>query len=277
MPISQETLTGIEQALKLETGSLKKAMEADTETKIELPQLVIRTSEEDETLKANYEKEKKERYDAGREKAEKDIINTGAEKYGITLDETKKTFDNFAEAFKEKVTAELGKPKDEQLEALKADKVKLQENLNTLQGEFDTFKQTTVQESRQRSIDMEIEKVIPTEGLTIDRNAVKILFKNDYEGDFNEDNKLVFKKNGEVLKDDKTLNPLTSEQVMQSFITPYVKKPSGTGETDDPPAGGKTGYDKFEEEMKKKGHNPGSEEFQREMGKRVKEGTLEVS
>jgi hypothetical protein len=273
-----KNLSDIEKMLNLEAGTLQKGIESKEEINIELPNLVIRTEEEENDFKKNLDLDLKRKYDEGKEKGVKDEINAHLDKFGLSLDQEKKTFENFAKALSAKLEADVKTPVDKKLEELKADKEKLQNNLQDVSSQFETFKAETTNRERNLKLDNEISSHIPTEGLNIPREDLQILFKNKYQFDFSEDGNInVLDQNGNVLKDEKTRNPVPVKNVIESFSENYMVKQPGTGGGDDGGKGGaKSDYDSFRKEMLEKGLNEGGEEYQREFNKRVNEGTIEL-
>jgi len=277
MPI--KNLTNIEKMLNLEAGSLQKGIESEDDISVELPDLVIRTKEQEAEFENNLDQQFKRKYDDGKEKGVKDLINENIEQFGITLDNEKKTFENFAKALEDKYKKEVGKPKDKKLEELETDNEALRQNLESVQSQFNEFKTETEHSKKNLKIDQEIESAIPKEGLGIDREDFKILFKSKHQFDLDDNGKILVKnKDGDIFKDEKTRSPLEVNRVMESFSSPYLSKQKGTGGQDDGlgTGGAKTSYDKFAQEMEDKGHREGSEEFQREYNNRVSEGTMEL-
>lgn len=271
-----KNVSALEKMLKLEAGTLSQAIESTDEIEVTLPELIIRTSEEQATYETNLDTEKKERYDAGKEKGIKDAINEVAPKFGIDLTDKAKTVDNFAEAFKSKIVEETGKEPSQKIQELERDNEKLRTNYTDLEGQFNTFKTDVTQKETRSKIDSQILSAIPDNGLLINKDEVALIFKNRYNVDLTEGGNLEIKQNGEVLKNTTTLNPLGVNDVMGDFIKPYVKPVEGGAGGTDQAGTKKTGYDSFKEEMETKGHNEGSAEFSRELMQRQKDGTIEI-
>lgn len=271
-----KNINDIEKALKLEEGTLQKAYQSEEEVEVSIPELIVRTKDEHEQFIANIDLEKKERYDAGKEKGVKDVINASIDKYGIDLTDKAKTFDNFASALTEKLSKDLKIPVDKKNEELLADNEQLRANYSNLESEFNTFKTTIQQKEQKNSIDSKVISKLPTEGTVIRQDELKLIFENRFNPKLDESGKLLLHKDGEVLKNPTTLNPMTIDEVMPDFINPYLKKQeAGTG-SGDSSTKKETSYDAFEKEMKDKGINPGSQEFQREINERTKAGTLKI-
>lgn len=273
-----ENITSIENMLKLEEGTLQKAIESEELVKVELPEVLIRTKEEEETLKSNHEKEKKERYDSGLEVGEKRAVNSALESFGLSLDDKAKTVANFADAFKTKLEVDFKQPKDQKITELESDNEKLRKNLEDVTNSFENFKAEKEAEKEAATIDSSIMSAIPDEGLIIPKSSIHTLFQAKYKGKIGENNSITWSNgSGEVIKNETTLAPKTVKEVMADFIKPYIKSPDGgTGEGDKPSKNGAGTYDDFVKEMANKDVNEGSLAFQEEMQKRLKEKTLVV-
>lgn len=273
-----ENIQYIEQMLKLEEGTLQRAIESEDQVKVELPEVIIRTKQEEEVLKANHEKEKKERYDTALEVGEKRAVNSALEAFGLSLDDKAKTVTNFADVFKTKLEVDLKQPKDQRITELEGDNEKLRKNLSEVTNQFDQFKAEKEAEKEAATIDDNIISAIPDEGLIIPKANIHTLFKANYKGKIGENNSILWSNGtGEILKNETTLAPKTTNEIMNDFIKPYIKQPSGgAGEGDNVTKNGAGAYDDFVKEMSEKGVSEGSLDFQKEMQKRLKEKTLVV-
>lgn len=271
MAIKKDSLSAIEKSLKLEEGSLSAAIENEEEVEVEIPELVIRTKEDNDSFIENTVNDAKT---AGVEMA----VKKARETHGLEFEG--KTLDNLLTSFGEKAVAdkkeELGEP-NAKIEELKGDITKLQSNLAAKDQEITSLKSNMQQTQNEHTINQQLSEVIP-DNLTISKGDALILFKNKHDVSLGENNSLVIKKNGEQLKDPETLNPLSAKDVMTTFTNDFVKKPAGGGGGSDEPGGGggDNQIDAFEKEMKDKGINPGSQAFTDEMNKRIKNGTLKI-
>jgi hypothetical protein len=158
--------------LNLEAGSLQKGIESEDDISVELPDLVIRTKEQEAEFENNLDQQFKRKYDDGKEKGVKDLINENIEKFGITLDNEKKTFENFAKALEDKYKKEVGKPKDKKLEELETDNQALRQNLESVQSQFNEFKTETEHSKKNLKIDQEIERIKNIHGCHVIANGL---------------------------------------------------------------------------------------------------------
>lgn len=271
-----KNVTALEKMLKLEAGTLQQAIESQEEVEVSIPELVVRTKEEQSTYESNLDSERKAKYDDGVEVGEKRGVKSAMEKFGINLDEKAKTVDNFAEAFKAKIIEETGKEPSQKIQELQNDNEKLRTNYTALESDFNTFKQDVTLKQQAATIDKAVNEAIPDNNLLIGKDEISLIFKNRFDLNLNESGNLEIKKDGEVLKNTTTLNPLGVTDVMNDFIKPYVKVPEGGTGEGDKIGDKKSSYDSFVTEMGNKGIREGSAEFQREANQRQKDGTLEL-
>jgi hypothetical protein len=86
-------------------------------------------------------------------------------------------------------------------------------------------------------------------------------------------------KNGQVVKDEKTLQPVEPTKFITDEIAKLdlvIKNNGGSGGSDETGGSPEASYDKFVKEMEKAGKPEGTQEFAEEMSKRLKEGTLKM-
>jgi hypothetical protein len=266
--------------IEVDNNKLSEAMEKGTEVELSADNLAAKTEgmviKPKEDFDQYVENLTKERYEAGREKGEKDAVNTISEKYGVDLNDQKKTVANFAEKLSSKLAEEYKKEPNQKIEELEKEKGQLQEKIQEWQKSFEETKQKWEGERKNMQKQQIIQNYMPNDKFSIPANDVKDLFEKRYDIDFDEKNNPIVKQNGEVLKDE-NLNPRKPEDVMKEFAQNYIQKPTGgTGNGDDPGSGGTGTYEAFEKEMTEAGHNPGSETFNQEMSKRIQEGTLKL-
>jgi hypothetical protein len=261
------TTTKDELSQAVESGSLE--LKSDN--------VIVKTKEDHDTFMGNIDLEKKAKYDEGTEVGEKRAVNSALEKFGITLDDQKKTVDNFGTAFKAKIIEESGKEPTQKIKDLETDNEKLRTNFSNLENDFNTYKSSITEQETSRKKDAEILGAIPKDGLLIGQDEVALIFKNRYDIGYGESGNIEIKKDGQVLKNNTTLNPLGVSDVMQEFIKPYIKKADGGGGGGDDTGNNTAGsYDAFVKEMSDKGHSEGSADFQTEMTSRMKNGTLKM-
>ena len=267
--LNEEQIKALEQKLHLEDGTLANAISSEEEVNIDLPELTIRTAEQEEQYATNLRSEAKT---AGVEMAIKGVRND------LGLDFQGKTMDNLLEAHKAKVLAdaksELGEP-DKKITELQKDLDTVRQNLQAKTTELENVQAGIQKERDQMAIDQKILSAMP-KNLTLSQDDALLLFKNKHSIE-KTDNSLVISRDGQQLKDKTTASPLSLDAVLTDWSTPYMQKPAGGSGGSDEGGTLKAGtLEAFTKEMGDKGVKPGSEAYNLEMNKRISEKTLTI-
>lgn len=263
-----ENVKELEQALGIEEGKLSEYITSEENHTIDLSPLVIEKRTIYEERISNI---KKEEFKHGQDK----FFKTVRDEFGF--ESTKKSPEDliislkgFIETEKEKGGAEP----EEKFKTLKADFIKLQNNLTETETNFATFKTNIEREKETNEIKSEFTKYVPANTL-VSKNTIFVEAKEKGYSFEKEDGKVVVKLNGEVQKDDKTLSPISVESFVKNFITPYVGKNEGGGGGGDEVPPSKAGsFEAFEKEAEKAGWN--DSERNEVMMKRIKDGSLKL-
>lgn len=261
-----ENLSEIEKTLQLPEGSLKSAIESQESVKIDIPELEVFKKDEYNTrienLKTTFQKQ-------GADFQIKEM----KEKLG--LDFEGKTLDKFSEAFKSKVLKEASIEPDQKVKELNSDIEKLRANLLEKDTQIQNIETSYKKKETQRSIKDQLLSKINIE-TSIPKDDVLLILQSKYEIDLENDS-LVFKQNGEVVKNKTTLSPLGADEVMSQFLPTYAKEATGGKGKGDDTGKFKAGtLEAFTSEMNQKGIKTGSQEFNKEMSKRISDKTLSV-
>lgn len=256
---------------------VSKAIETG-EVIIQDDSLVIYEKSSFEQFKTNLSNEE---YKKGKQAGEEMPFKYEAlkEKYGVEV--TGKTLDNFAEAFKAKVLNEARIEPSKKIQELESDKANLLKNYQNLESEFNGFKTTITQKETQIKKDNTLLSFIPDAGLKVSKDIALLALKSKgIDISFDESGKVIPTRNGEPLKDMKTMEPLSLSDLIPMSIKELGliedQKGGGNGGGDDTGKGGASNYDRFVDEMKKNGIDEGQLKFSEEMNKRIKEGTLKI-
>jgi hypothetical protein len=259
--------------VEMEKEEVSKAIEAG-KVEIKSESLIAYEKEKFDEFKTNLADDE---YKKGKTAGSEMLIKEAREKY--ELDFEGKTIENFADAFKTKIEKDSKIEPSKKIQELEADKAKLQGNLNTLQGEFETFKTTITEKETRSKKDNAILSQLP-DNLIVDKDIALLTLKQKagLDIDFNEDGKKVITVNGAIQKDETTLSPI---EISKDYLTDKLKslglvkqKEGGSGGGDEPGGGAAGSYDKFVKEMAANGKAEGSEEFNIEMNKRIANKTL---
>lgn len=269
MPLTN--INDIEKALKLEEGSLAAAISSEEEVNISIPKnLVIRTSDEVELREKNLKETSKQ---AGIEIAIKNARND------LGLEFEGKTMDNLLSAYKDKLTDELTSEPNALIDGLKKDKEKFQSILKEKDNQIETLNNSITSIKNQSVIESSVIRAFGnvTEGVktSIPTQDIRDLFLLKNKIDI-QDGKTVVIKDGEVIQDPTTLEPVSLDSVAGEFIKSYIQTPTGGKGGTDNPNGTGTDFDAFQKEMTDKGIQTGSEKYNTIMNERIASGTLSI-
>jgi hypothetical protein len=248
------------------------------EVKIESDKLVVKN---DETI--IYQKEefdtytkniRNEEYEATKEKANEIAMKAIKNASGLEFEGYKDPA-TFASTFKAKIIEEAKIEPDEQLKKKDDDIATLQGTISEIKTEFETFKTGITEKETRGKKDTELLSFIPSEGLKIDREITLMALKTKagIDVDFNEAGKAVLTQNGEVVKDEKNLEPVNPTEFIESKLKTMdlIQKPNGGAGAGDSTGDSKAGsYEAFVKEMNEKGKDweQGTQNFAIEMRKK---------
>lgn len=266
MPI--ENLKDLEKSLRLESGMLQKAIDNEEKVSIELPELKIFTESEHSDLLNNTKK------DAGVVATE---IMLKEMKTSQNLDyEGRKVPDNFMKAFKEKIIKESGVEPEKKFTELKGSFEKVQENLVESEKKFTDLQSLVNSDKKERSKNDFISGNFNGDLILKNKDAL-VIFNGRVKTEINEDGKYIFFKDGSVLKNETTQNPLEINDVIKDVMSDFYKKVEGGKGGGDNKGGGKVGsLEDFKKRMNDEGVNSGSAEYTMKMSKEVADGTLKI-
>ena len=261
-----ENIGEIEKALGLEEGKFTEMLSSEEKHSIDLSGLLIEPKSIYEERIANL---KANSATMAKEVAIKEI------KKSLGLEFEGKNETVLIEALKSKfetIKNEVIKDPEQRYTSLKADFDKLQGNLVAKETEFETFKTNINKQAELNEIKNDFTKHIP-ENVLVSKSTI---FTEPKEKGFSferEEGKTVIKQNGEVLKDEKTLSPVSIETWVKSFVTPYLKGvEGGKGGKDETPPSKAGSFEAFEKEAIKNGWD--ATKTNQEMAKRIKDGSL---
>jgi len=184
------------------------------------------------------------------------------------------------ETYAERKLKDAKLPKDEKIKEHETTITQLRANLTALETEKNTLTETFTKKEQALQINNTLSLLVPEGAVNenITRSDVIALFRaNGYDAMIQE-GKIIATKNGEVLKNLRTLEPVELKDVMNNFVTEknLIKKDGGRGEGDHTGEGAAGTWEAFLKEMEKKGVAQGSAEFQKEMQLRLKNKTLKM-
>lgn len=261
-----ENLSVIEQTLQLPEGTLLQAIESQEVVKVELPELEVFKKEDYnariENLKSTFQKQ-----------GQDFLIKEAKQKFGLEFEG--KSIDTLAEKLRAKALEEAKVEPNEKVKELQSDLEKLRKNLeekdNLIIQKENEFKQKETKRLIKDTLlsKMNVETTIPKED-------VLTILQSKYEIDVENDN-IIFKQNGEVLKNNTTLNPKTVDELYAEFLPSYAKQPTGgKGEKNETGHRKANSLEMFNEEMQNKGIALNSEAYNKEMMQRLSNKTLTI-
>lgn len=221
--LKKSTIDTIEKTLGITAGELAKAISDEEEKEVTIPKLHTYTDEEWEKYESELEKERdeerKKKFDEGREVGVKAEVNRLSESTGVTLEGTKKTFENFTEAYKKKVLEEAKIEPQKQVEELKDDLQKVREELEVAQSTLSEKDNEYKTNLKAYKTEQEISKIIPVDRLNEHINAddVPTIIKSNFDFDFSNDNFVIKEKGGDIIKD-KTRQPVNPKEYVLDFL-----------------------------------------------------------
>ena len=275
-----ENIEAIEGSLGIEAGTLTKAIESDEKVSIEVPKGKVVDPETHEIItkddyRTRIDNIKADSEVVGVEKA----VKHARTKHELDFEGSRKgdgeNIEILLQSFSKKALSDAGTEPDKKIGELEKDKGILQDKAVTLQDKIDELLLSNTQKDAQRQIETNILSGIP-DNLTLSKEQVMTLFLADYSVE-NDNGKQVVKKGGETLKNESTLDPLLLGDVIKTYSETFAKGVeggAGKGSTVGDPKGGSMAL--FTKEMNDAGHTTGSEHFNREMQKRITDGSLKL-
>lgn len=221
--------------------------------------------------------EKDSEYKKGRGDEREIIVKESKRKLGLEFEG--KDIDVLFSNFKTKIETDLKIEPDKKVKELNQTVEQLRENLRV-----ETEKNSNLQKEYQTKeegskLNASLFAVIPDKAVneSISKNDIAAMFKaNGYSHEL-EDGKEVVKFNGEIVKHKTTLEPLPLKDVMTTFVTEKkLIKIEGRGGGDDVEAAKAGTLEAFTKEMEAAGHKYGSDAYNTEMTKRIKDKTLKI-
>lgn len=238
--------------------------------------VVVYSKDEFEKFKTNISNvEYKKGKEAGLEMAIKDA----REKYDLEFEG--KTIDNLIDAVSKKVLEDAKVKPAKEIEILKSDNAKLKENYKQLEEDHNNYiKSVTEEKVRNKKNDMLL-SLIPESGVKVNKKITLLALKDlGVDVDFDENSNPFLTYNGDIIKDQKTLEPIKDHA---SYISAQLEslnlidKPNGGHAKGDQIKDYKeSSYDAFVKEMKDNNITEGSEKFSIELNKRIGDKTLKV-
>jgi hypothetical protein len=259
------------QGIAVEKEVLEQAI-ADGKLDISNEDLVV-------FAKVDFEKRQKIQFDNEYNKGKKAGIEMTAsdikEKYGLESVEGK-DFDKIFEAFKENTLKEAKAEPNAKIKELEEDLSKTRQNLKKELLDKENLKKEYETKEKRSKIETGLFGFIPEQAVNekFNRNDLLALYKaNGFDADLSEDGRILAVKNGEIMKNEQSLEPLEAKDVLIKFIeSKGLITLKDTKDPKDNTPKGTTSLEKFYKEMEGKPQS----EIVVEMQKRIANKTLTV-
>jgi len=217
--LKEEQLKELADKLKVKADDLQTAITSEEEVELVIPELKIFTPEELTARDTNItEPIKNQSYQDGKVAGVEMEVKTLRESLGLEFEG--KTITNLLDAQKKQILAESGKDVDPIILELKKDKDLLTQTITQLKADHESEKNTLTGKITEQSVNViieaEIEKLdaLP-DGIT--KSDVIMMIRNGYQIETAE-GKMIFKQNGEILKDETTADPKGAETIVAEFF-----------------------------------------------------------
>ena len=219
--ITKESLQAIAKVAKLNVDELEKAITSEEEVNLEVPQLNVFTAEELQTYEQNILKENQGTYEEAKKAGAEIKFKEIRDQFGIGADDPiaqGKDYTKLINGLIGMKIKEAGAEPDKKV-------MELTNDLEELRGQLTTTKQTYEQQLQekenllsQQKIDNLLYSKMPDElPQGINKSDALTILKNNIAFQF-EDDKLVAKRNGEVLKND-LKSPKGIDEIITEFTT----------------------------------------------------------
>lgn len=261
-----ENIAEIEQSLGIEAGKLQEMITSDEAHTIDLTSKVILDKPIYEERISNI---KKESANAAIEMAVK------AKRTELGLDFQGKNFDNLLTAFKTKIEAESTAEPEEKYKKLKTDFEGLQSVVQEKDNKINELTTTFAQKEKRSKIQSDVFKFIP-DNVIVSKGTIMIeAEQKGFTFDEVEGKTVVKGADGEVIKNLTTFSPISLEEWMPTFVTPFIPKVEGGAGGGDKGGNSLAGsLEAFEKEAEKAGWNITQKNA--EMLRRITAGTLKL-
>ena len=197
---------------------------------------------------------------------------------GLELESGKKSFEGLFEAYSEKLKGEYTKEPNEQLQSKNKDIEILKRENARLSGEHESISSQFKDYKNGQLVSKTISKHIP-ENCAFDHDDMMLIINNKINPSVDDKGRVVFSKDGEVMKNPTTLDPLGVDKVMESFFSSnssYLKGVSGGGAgSDSTGEHKKNSIEAFNEKYKTIG-SIGTTQYNTALNEAVQSGEIEL-
>lgn len=260
--------------IEMEQEEVSKAIETG---KLELSseELITYKKDDFEVFKTNLSNDE---YKKGKAAGVEMTVKDAREKHGLEFEG--KSIDNLIDAIKTKTLTEAKVEPSKKIQELESDKAKLLANYQEIETQFSTFKNEVTGKETRTKKDNTLLSFIPKDSILVSQNIALLALKNDgIDADITDTGLFVPTINGQVKKNDKTLEPEGFETIIQERLKALgliKEKQGGSGGSDEPGGGSAGSYESFVSRMEANNINEGSIAFSEKMQEEMKAGTLKI-
>jgi hypothetical protein len=268
--------------IEMDKEAASKAIEAGETIELKTEDLITYKKDEFDTFKSNLANDEyiKGRLDSA-EMLQKAVKEKTGFDFSVKVVKNEKnnvdfeaTAEGFVNSISPLIEAKANIAPTEQVNDLKGKLTTLQTNYTTLETGFNDYKTTIVEKETRFKKDSAILAFMP-DNLIVDKDIAMMALKTKAGLDVDNDGFALI--NGETSQDKLMQNIPLSKDIITDKLTTLglIKaKEGGRGGGDDTGNGAATSYEKFIIEMESNKIPAGSENFQIEMNKRIKDKTL---
>ena len=205
--LAESTVKAIAEYIRIKPEDLQAAVGDEKEVSLEIPKLLVFVSSE---LEERDKKVHKKGYDDGKIAGEEIIIKSLKEKYNVEADG--KDTDSFITAFKAKVIEETKVEPGQKIKDLEGMVATLKKNVE----KAETEKQDLENNLRKTSVRTTALNSVQKEYLLSKADMLALMTASGYDID-EENGKVITRRHGDILRDQKTQDPLSFDIVFDEF------------------------------------------------------------
>lgn len=224
MELNKQLIQSIAKTYGISAEDLTAKLTSEEPQELELAGQLFTDAELQSRDSGKYNEGKK----VGQERTVKDL----KQKYGYELDGVK-DIEGFMSHHEEQLKSKYSKNSNERVKELESDLTKQKQ---AYEQELENLKNSNndlLGKYKKQASNNVLLSIIP-ENTSIKKEAIVTLFNTDYELE-HENGVTLVKKNGEILKDPKTTDPLKVNDVFNDWLIKenYIAKPNGRGNGND--------------------------------------------
>jgi hypothetical protein len=226
--LTKEKIKEMADYLHVSAEELTTAISEQNEVDIAIPDLSVYTNEELSTLKKNIEDQHyKNGFNAGSEV----LVKDAKKKYGVESEG--RDMDLFLEGYKKKVIEETKTEPNKKIQELESSNASLKATMARLEDEKSDLEKT----HRKWKVQSNALNSIQKEYNLSKSDMMALMVSSGYEIDEDENGRVITKKQGNTVRDQKTQDPLSFDVVFEEFAKEKGQIKTETTTPPSPPRG----------------------------------------